>query len=194
MTRLITQPVQQVFNRRQDGCARAALATGLAEYLKGVTLVAPGGREMRFAEVLDHYAEPNEEAAFPSAAVYASASAGKYDSSRLTPSQPNTRVQVPGTDLYAVTSCEYVHSLLLEVWASDDEGRNQLLAALEDVLNPSEGRYGFVLELDHYFNQRASYAAIDVLFPDDDVSAARRWRRAVLTVACSVPVDRKSVV
>jgi len=166
--------------------AKTALTRGLAEYVETLVVNAPGGRKLKFANVLDHYAEPDEKAQFPSAAIYATAD-GVYDASEFTPQTPNVRNHV-SDDLYLIKSCELVQPIIFEVWANDVEQRLALVMGLEELLNPVDWRYGFVVELPFYFNERAVYAVQSMTYPDSEAEAIKRYRRAVYAVMASIPV------
>ena len=68
--------------------------------------------------------------------------------------------------------------------------RMGLVAMLEQQLDPTDFRYGLLLELPHYFNERASYEKTSMRYIDNEDSAQRRIRRAQITVTGRVPVVR----
>lgn len=189
-TRLIDRPnipSSPTANRETD--VRTALTRGLAEYVGQLTYDADGGRFLVFQKVFQTWAEPEDEADYPSAAVYANGP-GDYDAARFTPSvsQAN-RVSLPD-GRYLVSPCEYVLDIFLDVWATDPAQRLSLTAMLEDALSPVDWRYGLLLELPHYFNERASYELLTGGYADDAVAAQQRVRRSQMTIRARVSVSR----
>ena len=55
-------------------------------------------------------------------------------------------------------------------------------------MNPAEFMTGLRLELPQYFNLRATYEPLNVVYEDDGESAQRRWRRAIITIAANLSV------
>jgi hypothetical protein len=188
---LIADPrTQQVLTSRRDTDAHTALVRGLAEYVAGLS-IDWGGRDVRFAAVVENYAEPEDGADYPRAAVYGEGQ-GTYDASRFTPRPARADLISPIDDpgVYLVTRSEYRLTLLLEAWATDKEERAALRAMLEDALSPVEFMYGARLVLPHYHGMHADYELLTGQNQDDDATAIHRWRRATLRVAAQVPVVR----
>lgn len=189
-TRLLTSPSEiERPTAVQKTDARRALTVGLAEYLEQLEFHAEGGRRMRFEGVHSEWAEPEEQARYPSAVVVP-AGAGTYAPRSLTPSL-NPQERLPAPDgRYLVAVADYEQLLNIEVWANGVEERSQLVAMLEQALFPVFFRSGFVLELPHYFNARGTYLPKSVAMQDSEDNALRRYRIAVVTVAATVPLIR----
>lgn len=191
-TKLITDPStppHYTANRTSD--ARTALTRGLAEYLMTLMLPANGGRDFYFRKVYEVWAEPEDPADYPSAAVLMQEDA-QYDSSRFTPNGM-TAFRLPAPDgRYLLTSSELTAKLVVEIVATDPVERQALVSMVEDGMTPVDWMYGVRLALPHYFGQHATYEPLSVQYFDSDEEGMRRFRRAQITVAASVPVTRLS--
>lgn len=188
-TRLITKPVgdPHVDGGVQEADVRLALTRGLAEYMEQLSYAPLGGRPLRFKAVHEEWAEPEENAAYPAASITL-AGAGTYEPRSLTPVL-NPKQRLPPPDgRYLVIPAEYSASISVEVWATDPEERSGLIQMLEIAFNPVHWRYGFVLELPHYFNVRATYTLQEMSIPDDSEDALRRYRRVVFTLRAQAPL------
>jgi len=192
ITRLIApgdpQPVHTAV-RTTD--SRTAITRGLAEYVLQVRGESENGRSLSFQKVFENWARPEDQAEYPSAIAYTT-TMGTYDASRLT-SFPSTSQQIPVPDgRYVVTPADYVVPVTLEVWSTDDEERMGLVALLEDAFNPhvGQGRYGFTLELPHYYNVRASFEPTQMGYVDDEASAMSGNRNAIFMLEATMPIVR----
>lgn len=188
-TRLISKPSGDLHidSGNQETDIRLALTRGLAEYMSTLSRKVPGGREVAFKAVHDEWAEPEENAVYPSAAVYLTGP-GTYQPRALSPAiNPNQRLPPPD-NRYLVIPVEYQVDAAVELWATDPEERTALIQMLETGFNPVYWRSGFVLELPHYFNIRATFIATELNIPDDAEDAIRRYRRAIFTVQCQGPL------
>jgi hypothetical protein len=187
-TRLITRqtdPVALTGNQETD--CRTALTRGLAEYLSQLSVEILGDRLLRFKSVFSEWAEPESLADYPSAVIYG-VSEGVYDESKFTPF-----VQAALPDgRFLMTSAEYVSEFSIEIWATDPKERFALVAMLEEAFNPVDWRYGVLLELPHYFNERASYELLRMVYTDTELEAMQRYRKATLFVKGIVPTTRIS--
>lgn len=186
--RLITsRDDKQTYSANRETDTRGALTRGVAEILEQLSAQAQGGRVMRFKKVRDDYAEPEQTAVYPSAVVR-TIGAGTYDASSFTP-EISKDSRIPGPDgRYVVKLAELKQDLALEIWATDKKERAELVSALESYLNPVDFMYGFRLELPFYFNARATFELTSVVYEDDEETAMRRYRRALFTVAATVPL------
>lgn len=191
-TRLITQPDQQpVYTANRTADARTALTRGLAEYLMTLELPANGGRNFYFRKVYEVWAEPEDPADYPAAAVLMLEDA-QYDASRFVPNGMSA-VRLPTPDSrYLLTSSEMMVKLVVEIVATDPVERQALVSMVEDGFAPVDWMYGVRLALPHYFGQHATYEPLSVQYFDSDEEGMRRFRRAQITVAASVPVTRLS--
>jgi len=189
-TRLITQPhTRHYFNVQQETDARTALTRGLKEYIEQLSFTMLG-RDLRFKEVFATWADPNNIANYPSAAVHSPAR-GKYDASKYNVQMPNAQEKIWRTlGVYPVSSCEYNLDLTLTTWASDIVEREVLVAMLEQALNPLDWRYGLLLELPFYFNQRATYELMDGTYIDSEAESLASVHKADFMIRGCVPVTR----
>lgn len=191
--RLITEPdepVQYSVNRETD--ARTALTRGLADYLSGLEITGAAGREFLFNRVYSTWAEPEDEAIYPMAAVYATG-AGEYEASKLTPALQRVvsiDTDVPLQTIYLIQPCELAVDLIIDIWGTDPDMRQNLVAMLEEALNPVEWRYGMLLELPFYFNERGTYEMLRMEYEDGEDTAQQRVRKAKVTVRGRVSVTR----
>jgi hypothetical protein len=178
--------VPEVFTANQETDTRLALTRGLAEYLEPLSIDAVGGRRVRFKAVHEEYAEPEEKAAYPSLACTL-AGEGKYEARSLSPVL-DVKERLPQPDgRYLIVHCDFVQSISLEAWCTDPAERSAVAIAVERALNPLPSRYGFVLQLPHYFNARAVYSLQSVSYRDDADAASRRLRVAAFTLTATVP-------
>lgn len=161
-----------VLTTRWETDARTALARGLKEYLETLSIDMPGGRHLKFAQVLQTWATPEVPAKYPAATVYAN-DPGTFDSSSFTPNVET----ILGTRVQIRFPCEFVQLLYIEVWSQDPMERMGLEMMLETAFNPFDGMYGFRLNLPHYFNLRGTYEPRMMAYLDSEDSAQKRWRR-----------------
>jgi len=189
-TRLITRADDlRSFTANQETDARTALTRGLAEYLSTLEWQDYGGRFLRLERVFDTWPEAEEEAVYPSACVRAEGS-GEYGDSKLTPMvQSDNQLGAPD-NRYVVSPCEFGIDLVIELRAADPEARSSLCSMLELGLSPLDWRYGILLELPHYFNQRASYEMKSMSYTDGSEVAMQRLRGADFMLRANVPVTR----
>jgi len=173
----------------QETDARTAICRGLKEYVEQLSFQSNGGRLLRFAAVYDTWAEPEDQAQFPAAAVEGIGE-GSYDASRFTPGAIAT--DVPGQALVLLS--EFTMDVRLDVWATDSKERMFLMAMLERALAPSNDTYSFALELPHYFNARAIYSLSKGSYDDSDLNAIRKYRRAYPVLQATLPVMRPASV
>jgi hypothetical protein len=97
------------------------------------------------------------------------------------------RLQLPD-GRFLISGMEYVLDLMVDTWETDQEGRQAISAMLEDAFVPVDFRYGPLLELPHYFNERATYELMSSTYVDDEAAAQQRVRRARFTVRGRVAV------
>lgn len=182
---LLTDPNAKVpwTSTRLTDC-RTALTRGVAEYMEQLRMVATGGREVAFKQVLQTWAEPELPAKYPSALVYGAS--GEYDASSFTPGiNKNMKVQ---DGRFIVQLAEYVAPLTVEIWSTDPKERVNLVMLCEDAFNPTDFMFGFRLVLPHYFNSRATFEMKSLSYVDTEEEAKRRYRRAVFTLEGRVPL------
>jgi len=171
----------------QETDCRTALTRGLAAYVAPLSIQLPGGRALRFKQVLGEWAEPEVPSRFPSAVVYAVGS-GTYDADSFTP-RVNERNRLATPDgRYLLRLAEFVIELQVAVWCTDPTERQGMVALLEQALNPTDFMYGFRLDLPHYFNARASFEMKGMEYRDSEEDAIKRRRIAVFTLEGRVPL------
>lgn len=164
---------------------RTALTRGVSEYLAQLVFEAQGGRQLRFDKVLSTWAEPEDNARFPRATVYAD-DAGIYDASNFTPQPPNTGNQIPGTNKYLVKAAEFTLEVKVEIWANDPTARREIVAGMESAFNPVDWMYGFMLDLPFYYGERAVFELKSMRYLDTEEDAMRRYRKAVFILSGQV--------
>lgn len=178
------------FTANQETDVRTALTRGLAEYMSRLRYDDVGGRSVSFARTFHTWADPEDEGFYPSAVV-AAVGAGSYDASKFTGDVVSSqRVSPDGAvdSVFVVSPSEFSIDLEVDVRSTDLEERKALCAMLERDLNPVDWRYGFVLVLPHYFNQRATYEITSSSYVDSEDAAQQRLRRALFVVRASVPL------
>lgn len=189
-TRLLTTPsVPTRFTGNVEVDARTALTRGLAEYIEQLSFNMQGGRALRFKRTFDAYSEPEQLVAYPSCVVMTTGAA-QYEARSFTPTM-NFDCRLPAPDgRYLVVSADYTQDITVQLWANDPPERQGLVQMLELALNPVMYRYGFVLELPFYFNQRAVYELKDMSYEDSEEDSVRRYRKASFTLKGTVPLTR----
>lgn len=167
----------------QECGARLATQRGLAEYVEQLRWDAFGGAALRIRNPREEWAEPEENASYPAAVVYAQGP-GAYSAASMSPTI-DPRCRIPDPDgRYLIKSADYEATLALEVWCTSPEERASAEAMMESALNPHSSKYGFELLLPFYFNQRASYSLKENAVYDDADQALRRYR--LVTFALTV--------
>lgn len=185
-TRLVmVQGTKHEFTTRRTTDSRTAVCKGLAEYLESIIVEAEGGRKHRFKKVFQTWAEPDDESQYPSACVYTMQSA-IYDASRFTPGVSSKNQAADGS--YVMQYADFSVDLVVDVWCTDPKERQELCFGIELAMNPVTFMYGFILELPHYYNQRAVYEMKGMNYLDTEEDAMRRYRRAIFTVGVQMPV------
>jgi hypothetical protein len=189
MTTLTTLGTKQAYSATRECDARTAITRGLAEYLEGLTVDSVGGRRNMLRKVYQTWAEPEDEAVFPSAVVLMSGSAS-YDASRFTPGVATSEQLPPPDSRYVSAVAEMTGEITVELWCNDPTARAELTAALEEALIPYDEMYGLMLDLPHYYGVRAVYELKSVQYPDNETTAMQRYRKALLTLSAQMPVVR----
>jgi hypothetical protein len=166
---------------------RTALARGLKEYLEHKTINWVGGRLLRFEAFKVVWAEPEEPAKYPSAALVGEGPAG-YQDSEFTPRLVKlTEEAGDGSGRHLRQVAELQQNFSLQLWATDPVERQGLVAMVEDALEPAEFMTGLRLELPYYFNVRATYEKLSLTYEDSETAAHRRSRKALVMVVGSLP-------
>jgi hypothetical protein len=183
-TELITDPDDlQVLTSCRETDAHTACTRALKEYLTGLSIDWNGGQLLQFCKVTEDWADVEDIADWPSAAVYTQ-EPGIYDedsfSGRIT--------QTPDGYTLLIAS-EFTQVVMLDVWANTKQTRTGLVAMLEDALDPVEWMSGARLRLPHYHGVHATLIKMSVDYADG-TNAAKRWRLAQIQVAVSIPQIR----
>jgi hypothetical protein len=186
---LPTSGKESITGYRDVDC-RTALTRALAEYLMDtVDVDAIGGRNITFKHVFQSWSEPEQEAKYPSAIVYAQ-SPGVYDASKFSPSAtPKLQLAAPDSR-YMLTMAEFVLDLAVEIWCTDPKERMEITNACEHAFLALDNMYGIILELPYYYGLRAVYELKSMQYLDSEEEAMRRYRRAIFILTAQVPIVR----
>jgi len=188
VARLITSATDsQILSYVRTTDARTALARGLQEYLQTLQIIWEGGRLVAFRDVKVAWASVEDPTVYPSA-VLVGAEPATYEANSFVPQL--VRVQEGENSRYIRQASEMMQSFQLILWTTDPVERMALTAMVEDALSPAEFMYGLRLELPYYWNVRATYSPLSVIYDDNAADAQRRWRRAVITVTGHIPQMR----
>lgn len=178
---------QRPFSSNQECDARLAITRGLAEYVASLQGIAmKGGRMVRFKDVFEESAEPEEQARYPSVAITLQGS-GTYEARSFTPTL-EIGERLPNTTDYLVVMSDFTQNVLVDCWSTDPLERSAVVMMLERAFNPWPDRYGFTLELPHYFNARGTYELKELTVSDVVEDNARRMRNAQLLLAVRIPI------
>lgn len=181
-TELITDPDGEIpYTSNCETDVRGALLRGLAEYLMQLRAPWRGGVELRLLKVHDGYAEPEELAKFPSAAIYTE-EAGQYDSDALT-----TRQEKLDDGQVLRTVAGFIQNITIDVWTTSEAERRALIKLIEDALDPVDWMSGFHLRLPHYHNVVATYLKDSINVADAQQNVQQRLRLASFTVGGACP-------
>jgi hypothetical protein len=185
------KPPPLTANQQTD--AHTALTRGLAQYLRTLSTVFAGGRDIRLVQVGETWAEPEAEAVYPSACVFGP-EPGHYDASRFSPEAVTTQAIPLPDGRYIIKPTEFIQDLVIEVWCTDNKQRMAVCAMIENGLNATNFMYGIKLVLPHYFNTIGVYSMKDMVYIDSPEAAKERIRIARFIVGAAVPVIRLSAI
>lgn len=189
---------EQALTTYRETDARSAMSRGLAEYLRGQSIVMPGGAETILANVFDGWASLEEQLKFPSACVYTELPGSYGGQGTEAPLSPEVVLIAPqafqdqGQGDALLTASELVQTFRIEAWASGPKQRIALACILEDALvSPVDFMTGFVLELPHYFNLRAVFEIPqDSVYEDSEIDAQKKTYRISFQLRGRVRVAR----
>lgn len=185
-TRLIKEAGDlQVYSAVQYTDCRTAICRGLQEYLQQLEFQQSGGRLFKFKKVLHTWAQPEDPAEYPSACVYAPGP-GTYDSSSYTSSIQ--QLETLGPNQYLRKPCELMLDLIIEIYCTSPDERVAISEMMENALNPGDFMYGFLLEMPHYFNERAIFEPTSHEYSDESADSKRRLRRLLIGLTATMPV------
>lgn len=154
--------------------AVASMQRGLKEYLERLSS-QDSGAEVRFRSVDMTWAEPNEPAEYPAAAILLEGNP-EYEADNLTPRVFEGDRMPDGS--YVEKRSE-VTALFRIVAHTATPGERDLIARmLEDALAPVDWMYGFYVELPHYGGQRATFLPVRADYRDS-AELARHGLRPV---------------
>lgn len=172
--------------RRDRDCAYA-MRRGLADFLRQLRADAPGGRLVKFETVREDFGEVETLAGDIAAGIYTEG-ALEYDPSNLGGSgeeeveaiiYPDGSPVPGGQRFFARYPTHFKGSVTMQVQATDPEMRGQVLAMLEDDMNPGN-EPGFRMLLPHYHNQTCVYLPQSVRYEDGEaISRSRRFKAYV---------------
>lgn len=184
--KLVTDPQQQEqwSSVRQVDMHRA-VTRGIAEYIRFLDFTDHTGRALKLAQVFDTWAEPEDLAKYPCAAVH-SPETGIYDASNFAPITGSSPVTVDGYTLRQ--SAEFKLMAYLDVYCVDPNQRSGVVMGLEDALLPVDWMYGARLALPFYFGVHMDVSLESVTYFDSAESAQRKLRIAQLLVSASIPM------
>lgn len=185
-TRLIQRPNDKPTPTQwRETDARTALARGLGEYLRQLSFEDHTSRLHRFERVSYDWEVAGVDSVYPAAGV-TPAGDSKYDAQGLGGSSPFKVAE----GLYLKSWAELTTTLMVEVFGTDQVERQQLVAMLEDALNPVDWMVGCRLELPHYFNERATYGVLSCRYVDGDAEVSQESWKAVMMVEGRVLATR----
>ena len=187
-TKLITKPntPEGPFTANQETDVDGAVRRALAEYLEQVEYEV-AGRRYYFRRVYEEWAEPEEKAAHPTAVILPGGT-GSYAAKSLTPTLDMRERLPPPDNRYLVVPAEWTQEVIVEVWGNDPEERMALSAMVERALNPVFWKFGFVLEMPHYFNARAVYSLRTKTLQMTEENSLRRFRIAAFVLQAIAPL------
>ena len=195
MTRLIPRQDEKAspLTARQETDCSTGIARGVAEYLASLSLDWPEVGLIRFAKSTHVWADyENGSEDYPRAFAGTVDAEGSYDGGlgeddgiRL---DAVGGILPPGGGVVLDSFEELVIQVTVEVHCMNPKQRVGACVMLERAFRPYRGRRGFMLELPHYFNVRASYSASGVTYMDNEEDAARNYRRARFVLQSRAPV------
>lgn len=185
MTNLVAKPgIKIVPSRYRKYSAAKSPVVALAEYLASVEFPIDGQKHTKFAIVKAMKADPEDLASYPAIGVY-----------------PDGEIQYGGEDgqldkqvchdeegqFTLLLAGDIRTDLAVHLWANDEAIREQGLTCLEDALSPLEWMQGFMLDMPHYYGQRASYQLLTVAYEDVQGDNERRYKKALARVRVTCP-------
>lgn len=185
-TRLIylANDVQELTERHETD-VRTAMQRGLAEYVEQLQADWMG-RILRFAKVVQSWAEPEDPGVYPGACVFGITPGEFADyEERFAPSYR----QVASGATIAI-GADYQAELVLDCWFLNPQDRVGFMSMLEDAADPVDWMSGFRLELPHYHNARLELLMMASQYLDDTTSAQQRRRRSQLVFRARLPKIR----
>jgi hypothetical protein len=190
LTSLVVEPSRIAFTAKRETDCRTALCRGLAEYLIQLSFHAPDGNVVAFKKAFATWPSPEDDGEYPSALVHTD-DEGIYEASSFTPDlAPQNKIADPDDGRFVVTPNGFQLDMEVEVHSSDPVERKWLVAMLEDALDPVDWRSGALLELPHYFGQRATYKMLRMKYEDAADTAQEGLRVARVVVRGNVPQTR----
>ena len=192
MSLLVTEPtIKAAPSRYRKNSAVKSPVISLANYLSEVTFPIDGQKHTKFALVKAMKADPEDLAEYPSIGIYPEgevqygAEDGVFDKQVVHDEEGEFALLLAG-DLRI--------DLSLHVWTNDEGVREQALTCLEDALNPVEWMPGFMLEMPHYYGQRAEYQLLTVAYEDIQADNERRYKKLNARVRATCPYVRGVVL
>ena len=156
--------------------AVAAMQRGLKDYLDQIES-EDSGAPVRFMSVDTTWAEPNEDAVYPSAAVLLEGEP-EFEPTGLSTSLYDDDVMPDGTVVDKRADVTAMFRIVAHC-ATPGE-RNIIARMLEVALNPVHWMAGFWLELPFYGGQRATFLPVRAEYRDDEVLARHNLRPVIV--------------
>jgi hypothetical protein len=161
---------------------------GLADFLKQLRTEAPGGRQVKFETVREDFGEVETLTGDIAAGIYTEG-ALEYDAANMggegeeeieATIYPDGSAVPSGQRFFARQITRFHGSVTIQVQATDPDMRGQILAMLEDDMNPGN-EPGFRLVLPHYHNQTCMYLPTSLRYEDGEAhSRSRRFKAYVM--------------
>lgn len=174
---------EQVLSYTRLESPRDALARALKEYIEPAAINWTHGRLLKFSRISIGWETPEEPAEWPSLSIVGEGP-GSYEDSEFSPRLIS--VGSKEQNLWLKQSSELKQNFILTVWSNDPVERAGLLTILEDLLEPALFMTGVRLELPYYFNARATYEKLSVMYKDAEGTAIQRWCLAGVMVTAHV--------
>lgn len=173
---------------------RSAMALALVRKIDAAEFTAQDGTPLRFAEVFDNWPTYQDTYRAPGTACVLPGDM-PLEASRLTPSLMEDTWEpagMPGLALYQLA--EVNTSFDIAIKCPSIAERQVFLAGLENMWNHDDlllddagARYGVSLPLPEYWGVDAVFSLKSVRLQDDENSAMREQREAVITVTGQAP-------
>lgn len=177
------------YSRKRSKSLRAAMAEALQTKLLLARFDRGDGTTFPMAEVYPAWPDPEDHYVYPSAVVLPGSAV--YEDSGMTPTLLECTWEPEGQAGFGLyKTSELVATYEIQVRAPTDSERDLLVAGLEDMwiadgvlMDHVDGpRYGILLDLPAYWGITSTFSLQTVRILDNEESAQRQHREAVLSV------------
>ncbi len=182
---------KQVITPFAETDVRTAMARAIKELLEQVDF-RMAGKSVRFKKVYAQWAEPEDDAEYPSACVY-SEEDGKFDleDSRILPGGLSSSNAIEGVaGMYWFSPCEFVQQLTVEIFTTSSRERAMLNAMLTEVFFPVTWKIGFRMRVPFYHGVHIDFLPSVAGYVDNEEDARRRFRKLRWTIEARAPMMR----